>query len=42
MGIKRQNLSSGRVILLIVYTIAIIYFMFFGFGRPQINDTLEY
>ncbi|ROR25818.1 glycopeptide antibiotics resistance protein [Mobilisporobacter senegalensis] len=40
MGIKRQNLSSGRVILLIVYTIAIIYFMFFGFGRPQINDTL--
>lgn len=40
MEIKKQN-SSILLILLIVYLIAIIYFMFFGFGRPQISDTLQ-
>jgi len=44
MNKKIQNfLSSKRikVILIIVYTIVIIYFMFFGFGRPQISNTLH-
>lgn len=44
MDIKKQNLSQSNriiVILLIAYTIAIIYFMFFGFGRPHISDSLQ-
>lgn len=38
MSRKRYTLL---VTLLIIYTIIIIYFMFFGFGRPQINNTIQ-
>ena len=38
MSRKRHTL---QVTLLIIYTIIIIYFMFFGFGRPQINNTVQ-
>lgn len=38
MNTKRHNLF---ILLLIIYTICIIYFMFFGFGRPQIVDTVH-
>ncbi len=44
MDAKKQRLSSGKkvqVMLLIVYTVAIIYFMFFGFDRPQIGSALR-
>ncbi len=44
IDIKKQNLLSSKrikVILMIVYSIAIIYFMFFGFDRPQISNTLQ-
>lgn len=44
MDIKKQNLLSSKkikMILMIVYTFAVIYFMFFGFGRPQISNALQ-
>ncbi|MBU3142629.1 VanZ family protein [Clostridium sp. CF012] len=45
MNIKRRNLLSNKKIkltLLIIYTIAIIYFMFFGFSRHMGNTLREY
>lgn len=42
MNKKRLNLLSSKkikVTLFVIYTIAIIYFMFFGFGRPQFGIT---
>ena len=43
MDVKEQNISSSKRIkvILTVYTIVIIYFMFFGFGRPQISSSLH-
>jgi len=43
MDVNKQNLSSSKRIkvILIVYTIVIIYFMFFGFGRLQISNSLH-
>ncbi|RDY26723.1 VanZ family protein [Romboutsia weinsteinii] len=35
---KRQNIL---VALLVIYSIAIIYFMFFGFGRPNIHNNIH-
>lgn len=38
MNKKRKKLL---VALLIIYTIAIIYFMFFGFNRPNISNNIQ-
>lgn len=35
---KRQHLL---VLLLVIYSIVILYFMFFGFGRPQISNSIQ-
>ncbi|ATP40068.1 hypothetical protein CSE16_08400 [Solibacillus sp. R5-41] len=32
---------NSLVVLLITYTIAIIYFMFLGFDRPQISNSVQ-
>lgn len=44
MNIESQNLLSGKriiVTILMAYTIAIIYFMFFGFGRVRADSNLQ-
>lgn len=43
IDVKKQNLSSSKRIkvILISYTIVIIYFMFFGLGRSQISNSIH-
>lgn len=43
MDVMKQNILSSKTIfvIMIVYTILIIYFMFFGFGRPQTSSSFH-
>ena len=44
MDAKKQSLVSSKrieVLLLLGYTVAIIYLMFFGFDRPQMSNILQ-